>query len=182
MLAFREDIGTQACIFLTAGRGTTGSHRILRTLAPAMIDLGDEVGAAAALDLSIISMMLGAMLGTGHALAIAKAESVLDRFAEISPDLATLMPDDVAYAVDLVRSGAYADPRASVETWLGVAARLRQHSADAELDDAFPELASSLYSRALASGRGKLDPAVVTEVLSERRSTLSADRRSPTEG
>src|SRR5262245_32832894 len=44
MLAFPEDIGTPACIFLTAGTGTTESQRILRTLAPAMIDLGDEVG------------------------------------------------------------------------------------------------------------------------------------------
>ena len=37
-------------------------------------------------------MMLGAMLGTAHALAIAKAEGVLDRFAQISPDLAALIP------------------------------------------------------------------------------------------
>ena len=30
MLAFPEDIGMEACIFLTAGAGTTGSERILR--------------------------------------------------------------------------------------------------------------------------------------------------------
>jgi len=176
MLAFPEDIGTDACIFLVAGAGTTGSERIVRTLAPAMVDLGDEVGAPAALDLAIISMMLGAMLGTGHALAIARAEGVLDRFAEISPDLAALIPDDVAYAVGLVASAAYADPRASVETWLAVAERLRQHSADAELDDAFPRLANSLYARALAMGHGELDPAVVTEILSGRGLGRSDER------
>ena len=173
MLAFPEEIGTESCVFLVAGAGTARSARILRTLAPAMVDLGDDVGAPAALDLAILSMMLGAMLGTAHALAIARAEGVLDRFAEISPDLAALVPEDVARAVELVRSTGYADPPATVETWLGVAERLRQHSADAELDDAFPEIANSLYTRALARGYGNLDPAVVTEILSERGSNGS---------
>lgn len=165
ILAFPDDIATPTSMILIAGdpQAFDAAEAPLRILAPRLEYLGEQVGTASALDCAILSVAAGVMLGTMHGLAVAVTNGSLEPFSRLISWIAPLFADDIDHMTSVVREGSYADPPASVATWLGVMHRLRQQATDAGIDPAFPAFAAGVFDRAIAAGLGDQEPAAIAK-------------------
>ncbi len=129
--------------------------------------LGENVAAAAALDLGMLAVSVGLYLGVAQGARICQSEVVgVDRLAGAIGFGA--LPRN---RLEIVHAGAYAlnslHPGASLEVWADVVDRLRVQARDAGISAELPDLAGAIHARAIAAGLGPQDIAALVKVLQD---------------
>jgi 3-hydroxyisobutyrate dehydrogenase-like beta-hydroxyacid dehydrogenase len=142
---------------------------LLRALAPSVIYLGADAGAAAARDLAVLSYLYGAVVGFYHGARILEVErQSVGEFGRLVADIAPTLGAMISHEGQLIHEDRYENP----ENTLAVSARalkliLRQ-AREAQINDELPRFASDLFERAVAAGHGEEALAAVMKVLRER--------------
>ena len=124
--------------------------------------LGEEIGAAAALDLAVVSRLTAITPGVVHGALICEAEGVsLEQFAAMYP------PGDRAYslAMMILNNDFESNIAASVNVAIGVATSIKRQSQELGINSDFPDFQLSLYHRAVAAGLQNQDTASLIKVL-----------------
>lgn len=167
ILAYPDEIATPTCTILVAGARSAfkSSEAPLGILSPNLKYLGEQVGAASALDCAVVSMVVGSILGTDHGVRVAEAEGHLDQFAELAAAVAPFIALDVAHITSVVQYGSYAEPQATVKTWVAATRRIRQQAIDAGINDEFPTFAADLFQRTADAGYGDEDAVALVKML-----------------
>jgi 3-hydroxyisobutyrate dehydrogenase-like beta-hydroxyacid dehydrogenase len=167
ILASPARIATPTCTLLLAGERSAfeASEPALRILAPSLRYLGEQVGAASALDCAILSMVVGWMLGTDHGVRVAETEELLVEFAELAAAVAPRIVEHVAHITSVVQGDSYMDPQATVKTWAAATQHIRQQAIDAGINDEFPTLAADLFRRTVDAGYGDEDAVALVKIL-----------------
>jgi 3-hydroxyisobutyrate dehydrogenase-like beta-hydroxyacid dehydrogenase len=154
ILAYPREIGQSALVFV-AGSGT--QFEKLRPLLSALTDqlryLGPAVGAAAALDLAVLSYYLGSHLGLVHGALVCESEHV-------EPDLLTAvivdsLPSDateIAHLGKALTINDFSKPGASLGVYSGILDRLLAQARDAGVNAEFPTFADGVVKRGMAAG------------------------------
>ena len=170
ILAYPREIGDDGLIYVS---GSEAAERECRALLAALSSnaryLGRAVGAAAALDLAVLSYYLGAHMGLVHAALICRAESV-------SPELLTSVivdsqPSDADELANLGRALAqdrYDNPGASLGVYAGVVRRVLAHADDAGINDEIPALVADLIGRGIDAGLADEEIVALVRVLRGR--------------
>ncbi len=127
--------------------------------------LGENVGAAAALDLAELSMNLGTYVGFAHGARLCEAEGVgADLFASLFTE-----GDRARELAEIIHAGAYAlgsmYPGASIRVWVEVVRRLQAQAQEADMSSEFPDNISGIFKRAVAAGHGEEDLAALIKML-----------------
>ncbi len=163
ILPYPDGIGAEDAQILFAG-----SSGLYRSCKPTLDCLGgdlrhvsEEVGAAAVLDMALLTHQLTNYVGVWHGARACEAEGLgVDVFASMLP------PDDpAAHLAWRIHNADNDNPGATLEVWNAALDRIIEHARTAKINREIPELISSLFRRAIALGHGRRDLATVIEVL-----------------
>ncbi len=127
--------------------------------------LGENVGAAAALDLAELSVSLGKYVSFAHGARLCEAEGVgVDLFASLFDE-----GDRVRELAEIVHAGDYAlgslYAGTTIGVWKGVVQRLKAQADDANINSELPDFFSRIFNRAVAAGHGEEDVAALIKVF-----------------
>ena len=163
IMPYPDGIGAEDAQILFAG-----SADLYKSCKPTLDCLGgdlrhvsEEVGAAAVLDMALMTHQLSNYLGVWHGARACEAEGLgVDVFASMLP------PDDpAAHLARRIHKADYDNPGATLEVWNAALDRIVEHARTAKINREVPELVSSLFRRAIALGHGGRDIATVIEVM-----------------
>jgi 3-hydroxyisobutyrate dehydrogenase-like beta-hydroxyacid dehydrogenase len=163
IMPYPNGIGAEDAQILFAGPADLykSCKPILDCLGGDLRHVSEDVGAAAVLDMALLTHQLSNYLGVWHGARACEAEGLgVDVFASMLP------PDDpAAHLAWRVHKADYANPGATLDVWNAALDRIVEHARTAKINRETPELISSLFRRAIALGHGKRDIATVIEVL-----------------
>ena len=156
------DIGKDTAQILICGNKTcsNGCEPVLRCLAGRLQYLGENIRAAATLDMAWLAQRYGIFVSTAHALLLCEAEGVsADQFAN------TVAGDRARAFADIVHSGDYSQPSATLNVWNAANELIRTHAHDMKINTEFPDFISKLLTRAEDAGYGDEDIAAIVKIL-----------------
>ncbi len=165
--AYPEGIGAADGRLLFSGSEAAfqRSEAFLKCLGGDLRYLGENIAAAAALDLAELSESLGKYAGIVHGARLCEAEGVgADLFATLFAE-----GDRARELAEIVHAGDYTlgslYPGATIRVWEEVVQRLQTQARDAGMNGDLPDYLSRLYKRAVAAGHGEEDIAALIKVL-----------------
>jgi 3-hydroxyisobutyrate dehydrogenase-like beta-hydroxyacid dehydrogenase len=165
IMPYPDGIGAEDAQILFAGPAELykACKPVLDCLGGDLRHVSEEIGAAAVLDMALLTHQLSNYLGVWHGARACEAEGLgVDVFASM------LTPDDpAAHLAWRIHSADYDNPGATLEVWNAALDRILEHANTASVNQEVPELISSLFRRAIALGHGNHDIATVIEVLRE---------------
>jgi len=168
--AYPDSIGAADCRILFCGSQAAfeRSEVLLKCLGGDLRYLGENVAAAAALDLAELSHSLGKYTGLAHGARLCEAEGVgVDHFAALFED-----GDRARELAEIIHAGDFAlgalYDGATVRVWGEVVERLQSQAGDAGMTSELPDFLSRLFKRAVAAGHGKEDLAALIYALRDR--------------
>lgn len=165
ILVLPRDVGSQGAQLLFSGSGVAfrNARPILDCLGGDIRYLGENVRAAATLDLAWLCQRLGMILGALHGALLCEAEGV-----EISGYGAMFDNDDRVHVLaSTIQNDDYDNPNVTVEVWNSIANRILTHARTTKINDAFPVFSTGLFDKAADSGLANEDVAALIKVLRE---------------
>jgi 3-hydroxyisobutyrate dehydrogenase-like beta-hydroxyacid dehydrogenase len=133
--------------------------------------LGENIAAAAVLDMAWLTYELCGYLAALHGANLCESETVeLSSLADMYPEESP--PRRLAKVID---SGDFANPGATLTVWESALQGVVSQARDAGINSEIPDLISSLFKRAIAAGYGEEDVAAVIKVLRAKRSHPPAE-------
>jgi 3-hydroxyisobutyrate dehydrogenase-like beta-hydroxyacid dehydrogenase len=128
--------------------------------------LGEQVGAASAMDLATISYIYGAALGFIHGALISEAEGFgADTYGSMVTDIAPGMGEFLKHEGKVIQSGNYEISESPLRISVEATERLLQTAREARINSEFPAFAADLFKRALAAGYGDEEFAALIKTL-----------------
>lgn len=165
--AYPDGIGAADCRILFCGSQATfqRSEVLLKCLGGGLRYLGENIAAAAALDLAVLSESLGSYTGILHGARLCEAEGVgTDLLASLYPEGERARElAEIVHAGDF-KLGALYDG-ATVRVWGEVVERLQSQAREAGMNGELPDFLSRLFKRAVAAGHGEEDIAALVKAL-----------------
>ena len=180
IMPYPDGIGAADAQILFAGPASLydACRPVLACLGGDLRHVGEEIGAAAVLDMALLTHQLANYLGVWHGARACEAEGLgLDVFASMFPQ-----DDPAADLAWRIHRQAYDDPGATLEVWNAALEGIIGHARTLGINREIPDLISSLFRRAIALGHGSRDLATVIEVLRgahETRGKKGSTAREP---
>lgn len=145
--------------------GYAKAEPYLRNLSRNLIPLGDNIAAAAALDLGLLTTSVALYAGVAHAARLCEAEGAdVDLLGKLcahgprAPERFEIIARN-AFALNALHDGG------SLDVWADVVDRIRDQAQAAGINADLPEFLSRLYRRAADAGHGAEDVAALIKVL-----------------
>ena len=163
IMPYPDGIGAEDAQILFAGPAHLydACKPVLDCLGGDLRHVSEDVGAAAVLDMALLTHQLANYLGVWHGARACEAEGLgIDVFASMFAQ-----DDPAAHLAWRIHKEDFDNPGATLEVWNAALDRILQHSQDAGINQEIPQLISSLFRRAIALGHGDRDLGTVIEVL-----------------
>lgn len=163
IMPYPDGIGEADAQILFAGSKTVyeACEPVLDCLGGDLRYVGEEIGAAAVLDMALLTHQLANYLGVWHGARACEAEGLgVDVFASLFPQ-----HDPAAHLAWRIHRKEFDDPGATLEVWNAALDRILEQARDAGINREIPELISNLFRRAIALGHGQKDIGTVIEVM-----------------
>ena len=148
-------------LFAGPGDAFAEAEELLKSLCYNIQYVGENIRAAATLDLGWLCRHYGMFLGMVHAAVLCESEQVdLDLLAGVIPK------SESAHAyIQKIADGNYTDTTATLDTWATAFESISRQSVDAGINNEVPQLMSSLFDRAHKAGFGDEDITALVKVL-----------------
>jgi 3-hydroxyisobutyrate dehydrogenase-like beta-hydroxyacid dehydrogenase len=164
IMVYPPTIGSAASQLLIAGDDDVVQEirHFLDALGGDVRYLGAEVGAAAALDMAVVSRLVAITPAVIHGALICESEGVSrQQFAGVFPE------GDRARAVALsIHSNEFEENIwASVDVAIGVASSIKRQAEERNINSEFPDFILGLYRRAAAAGYRHQDTSALIKLL-----------------
>jgi 3-hydroxyisobutyrate dehydrogenase-like beta-hydroxyacid dehydrogenase len=165
-----DDIGTSRGEILLSGdaRAWQVAGPLLACLAGKVRLVGQEVGAAAALDFAWLTMSLVQVVGVAHAANVCRSHGIdLQEFMDFYPiNPAPVDPD--AYPPELARKikeGDYNRPTATLQVWGEALSHIQAQARDVGISSAIPDFIAGYFQRAIGMGLGQEEAIAIYKTL-----------------
>ena len=161
---YPSSIGTPNERILVAGAQAAfeACEPLLKCLGGDLRYLGENVGAASALDLAWLSELYGVILGVVHGARLCEAEQVrMGLYGSLFTE-GEWVAKGLAH---IIQTADYAHPGGSLRVWEGALQRLQSQARDAGINCEIPDFVSGLFKRAIMAGHGEEDVAALIKVL-----------------
>jgi 3-hydroxyisobutyrate dehydrogenase-like beta-hydroxyacid dehydrogenase len=168
ILAYPDQMGTPEAALLVAGAESTFQRcePLLRPLAGGLTYVGEQPGAASALDCAALSFVFGALLGALHGARICEIEGLrVDEFGSMLAELLPVVGGEVKQLSERIQADRYDGSQAALRTYAAAAVRLVQEARDSRIDSGFPAYASGAFQKGMNAGFGSEDLAALIKVL-----------------
>ncbi len=163
IMPYPSGIGREDAMILFAGpeRAYVQAKPYLDCLGGDLRYLGENIAAAAVLDMAWLTYELCNYLAALHGSNLCESEGVsVDSLAAIFPD-----ESPARRLTKVVRANDFDDPGATISVWNGALEGVQTQARDRGINSEIPDLISSLFKRAIAAGYGEEDVAAVIKVL-----------------
>ncbi|PCC68425.1 3-hydroxyisobutyrate dehydrogenase [Nannocystis exedens] len=167
ILAVPSQIGGPNAHIMTSGsrEALAAAEGVLGDMA-AIQFVGEGPGAAAALDLGVLSTLFGALLGFYHGARLMESEQLgVDGLGGLLSAIAPTLGEMIRIDGEAIHHGRYEAPEASLEICWRSMDLLGRHAREAGIDASFPGFAAAMFHRGLAAGLGHEAPAAMIKVL-----------------
>lgn len=167
ILAYPREVGHDALVAVSGDEGTfAGVQGLLAALSSDIRYLGTAIGAAAALDIAVLSYYACTHLGLVHAALICESEDVRrDTLASVIVDSMPSDTEEVAHLGRALQKDEYSDPGASIDVYSGVLDRVLAQAADRGLNTSIPTFANGLYKKGVDEGFGDEEVVALIKLL-----------------
>jgi 3-hydroxyisobutyrate dehydrogenase-like beta-hydroxyacid dehydrogenase len=169
IMAYPADIGRPDTLILAAGdeNAYRVGERYLLCLGGDTRYVGDQAGAAAALDLAMLSYTIGSIVGLIQGALICQSETVpLEMFGNMfSPGIMNLLGSEAKHQLDVITNGLYSNPGATLKTWGVSVDRMRQQARDTGVGTSVPDFIGDLFCQAIAKGYASEDVVALVKAL-----------------
>ncbi|HZG16118.1 MAG TPA: NAD(P)-binding domain-containing protein [Candidatus Bathyarchaeia archaeon] len=166
--AWPSHIGRQETVILYSGSRTAfeTNEPLLRILAGNSIYLGEQVGAASAQALAVISYLLGTWMGFAHGAHILESENQpVDSFGSMIAAIAPLLGEEARHQGKVIQTGQFGNPESSLKTSADSVRRLIQQAMEAGINSEFPANALPFFVKATEAGYGDEEVSAIIKVL-----------------
>lgn len=167
-----NEIGTKGGEVLISGDALAWqvAGPLLTCLAGKVRNVGQGVGAAAALDFAWLTMSYVQFIGVAHAANICRAQGIdLQEFMDLFP--AEPAPADTdAYTrklAKIIKDRDYDHPTATLQVWGEALARIQMQARDAGIPSAIPDFVAGYFRRAVDMGLGQQEAIAIYKTLLE---------------
>ena len=167
ILAYPREIGHDALVTICGDEGTyAGVKYLLDALSTDVRYLGKSIGAAAALDIAVMSYYIMTHLGLIEAALICESEDVqADMLASVIVDSLPSDTEEIAHLGAALQKNSFSDPGASVNVYSNILDRILSHSEDRSIDARIPEFANTLYKDGIKMGFGDEEVVALIKLL-----------------
>lgn len=168
IMAMPSQVGRPDTTFLVSGPQSVfeQGEPPLRVLAGNLQYVGEEIGAAAAWDLAVLSHVFGGLLGFYHGARISEAEGI--RVQDLGNMVAALAPvvgEMVQYDSASIQAEDYSNPESSLEIcWKGMKLVSKQ-AREAGINAEFPDFLAGMLNKGMIAGFGKEKSTALMKVL-----------------
>jgi 3-hydroxyisobutyrate dehydrogenase-like beta-hydroxyacid dehydrogenase len=171
ILAYPREVGHDALVTVSGEEGIyAGVQGLLAALSTDVRYLGNSIGAAAALDVAVMSYYIMTHLGLVHAALICESEDVRrDMLASVLVDSLPSDTEEIAHLGDALQKNEFSNPGASINVYSNILDRVRDQAADKDIDARIPEFADSLYKEGVRAGYGDEEVVALIKLLRSER-------------
>lgn len=154
-------------ILLSGAEATFRQHEaLLRVFGGGISYLGEDAGAAAAMDMATLSYIYGAAIGFFHGARIAEAEGFrVDQYGALVAAIGPTFADFLQYEGDVIQSGDFSVGESPMSISVEATARIAQAARDSGINDEFPSFVSDLFQRAATAGYANEEVAAIIKLL-----------------
>ncbi len=171
ILAYPDEIGDAALIAVAGNEAVWNECQpLLDALSSDVRYLGEAIGAAAALDVAVLSYYVCAHLGLVHGALICESEQVPPEL--LTGVIADSLPSDTE---ELQKLGAalnrddFSEPGASLGVYSGVIDRILAQAEDAGINAEIPTFADRIYKRGVKQGLADEEVVALVKMLRRDR-------------
>ncbi|MEZ0471075.1 NAD(P)-dependent oxidoreductase [Luteimonas salinilitoris] len=154
-------------ILLSGAQAAWSRHEpLLRVFGGGLTWLGEDPGAAAAMDMATLSYIYGAMIGFLHGARIAEAEGIaVDRYGQLVSEIGPTFADFLRHEGGVIASGDFTVGESPLKISVEATARIARAAHDSGINDEFPVFVADLFRRAADAGYGNEEAAALVKVL-----------------
>lgn len=170
ILAYPSEIGAAGLVFVSGDAARFERHRrLLAALTSELRYLGPAVGAAAALDLAVLSYYIGSHLGLAHGALVCESEQLAPGvLASVIVDSVPSDVEEIRRLGDALERNDFSRPSASLGVYSGILDRLIGQARVAGISSEIPEFANQLVKRGMAAGFVNEDIVSIVKLLRRR--------------
>ncbi|MGY0556967.1 MULTISPECIES: NAD(P)-dependent oxidoreductase [unclassified Lysobacter] len=157
-------------ILVSGAEATYREHEaLLRVFGGEISYLGDDPGAASAMDMATLSYIYGASIGFFHGARIAEAEGFpVGKYGALVAGIGPTFADFLKYESEVVQSGDFSVGESPLSISVEATERIAHAARARGINDEFPSFASGLFKRADEAGLGGEEVAAIIKVLRAR--------------
>jgi 3-hydroxyisobutyrate dehydrogenase-like beta-hydroxyacid dehydrogenase len=166
ILCYPSKLGDLESVILVGGNqsGFEGAQKFLNPLGGDLRFLGENIAAAAAVDLGALSVSVALYMGVAHGAQICKAEGVeVNHLASVWSHGPRREMAEIIHANSYELGSLY--DGASLSVWNDVVKRILSHANETESNSELPTFLSQIYQRGVDAGFGAEDRASLVKVL-----------------
>jgi 3-hydroxyisobutyrate dehydrogenase-like beta-hydroxyacid dehydrogenase len=142
------------------------SEPVLTVLGGNVKYLGEQVGAAATMDLATLSYVYGATVGFFHGARIAESEGFrVDHYGSLVAEISPTFGEFFRHEGAVIQSGNFEVTESPLRISVEATERLAQAARAAGINAELPTFVSSLFKRAIVAGYGQEEVAAIIKVL-----------------
>jgi len=163
IMPYPSGIGGETAQILFAGPDAAyrRAEPLLRCLGGDLRYLGDNVTAAAVLDMALLTHELCSDIGILHGANLCQAEDVgVDLLASMFAD-----GHPAKKLASLIHAGSGGGLGATISVWNAALQRIRTQTSDAGINSEVPDFIAGLFDRAIAAGHGDEDLVALIKLL-----------------
>ena len=165
-----NEIGTKTGEVLFSGdtQAWQVAGPLLACLAGKVRNVGQGVGAAAALDLAWLTMSYMQFIGAAHAASICRAQGIdLQAFIDLFPaePFRADIDTETCRLAGIIRDANYDHPTATLQVWGEALARIQMQARDAGIPSAIPDFIAGYFQRAVGMGLGQQEAIAIYKTL-----------------
>jgi 3-hydroxyisobutyrate dehydrogenase-like beta-hydroxyacid dehydrogenase len=143
---------------------------LLRVFGGGISYLGEDAGAASAMDMATLSYIYGAAIGFFHGARIAESAGFrVDQYGALVAGIGPTLADFLKYEGDVIQSGDFKVGESPLKISVEATERIAQAARDTGINDEFPSFVSGLFQRAADAGYGDEEVAAMIKVLRRGR-------------
>jgi 3-hydroxyisobutyrate dehydrogenase-like beta-hydroxyacid dehydrogenase len=169
IMVYPDEISRRDAMILLSGPEAIyhRSKSLLGALAGDLRYLGNSIGAAAALDMALLTYGLGTIIGVVQGALICESEgvSVAEYGAMFGEQRSLLMGKRAQQRTQRIHDDNFSDTGASLAVWGSAVMSILAHCRERGLKAEFLVLLSKLFEEAETAGLGQFDVAVLSKVL-----------------
>jgi 3-hydroxyisobutyrate dehydrogenase-like beta-hydroxyacid dehydrogenase len=153
---------------LLSGAEATFSEQeaLLRVFGGGLSYLGEDAGAASAMDMATLSYIYGAAIGFFHGARIAESAGFrVDQYGALVAGIGPTLADFLKYEGDVIQSGDFKVGESPLKISVEATERIAQAARETGINAEFPSFVSDLFRRADDAGYGDEEVAALIKVL-----------------
>ena len=167
VLAYPREIGQDGIVAISGSQQSFDKiEKLLDALSSDIRYLGTTVGAAAALEVALLSYYVCTHLGLIHAALVCESEDVrTDLLASVIADSLPSDTEEIRNLGRVLQESDFENPGASIGVYSGVLDRILEQARDASINAEIAEFANVIYKRGIDAGFANQEVVALIKLL-----------------